>query len=103
MSVIKVFSPDSIEYNRLAAAAAMMTAFSGGGIFYYVGKTYFDFGQDWKWTTILAEKKDSPLMSKSWQAIYPAMQEKIIFTNTPEDLAAVVSEYFQNSALDSMA
>ena len=99
MSAIKVFSPDSIEYNRLAAAAAMMTAFSGGGIFYDVGITYFDFGQDWKWTTILAQRDNGD----SWQAINPAMQEKIIFTNTPEQLAAAVAEYFQNSALDSMA
>lgn len=87
MDYIKVFEAETPERERLEQAAKMMTAKSPRGYRYYVGETYFDFGQDWKWTTILRTGSE-------WgdvQALYPVDQLNII---ERDDLEAAVDEVF---------
>lgn len=77
---ITTFSPESYEYSRLKLAAAMMTVKSPCGYQYVVEDTYFDFGQDWKWTTIVRE-------DGKWggvQALAPRQQEDIILADNIE-------------------
>ena len=83
---ISVFAKDSMERKQLEKAAKLMTEKSRRGYQYYVGETYFDFGQNWKWTTILTD---------DFQALYPTEQEAIILSDTPEELEAAVDEYFR--------
>jgi hypothetical protein len=52
---------------------------------YHVGETYFDYGQDWKWTTLL---KDSDYGSV--QALTPAEQKMILSANTAQELGKAV-------------
>ncbi len=84
---------ESEETKRLIVAAQLMTTYSKDGTLYSVGETYFDFGQGWKWTTILAEN-NSPAHSycSTWQALYPRQWEKILKAETPKKLAEIVED-----------
>ena len=78
--VIKVFSPGSDEYKKLEAAANLLTWLTGKQC--YVGETYYDYGQGWKWTTVL--QKDP-----SWgsvQLFTPKAQQMVIDAKTGKDL-----------------
>ena len=85
---ISVFEPDSYEHDRLRLAAAIMTVKSPRGYQYHVEDTYFDFGQDWKWTTIVRE-------DSTWggvQALNPRQQEEIILADNIEAAVDAVFE-----------
>ena len=82
------FKGNSKEYARLLAAAKMMSAYTTDGTNYYVSDTFFDFGQNWRWTTILAKNHDR--YYDSWQALYPRQWEDILNCETPRELGEVV-------------
>jgi len=72
-NTIKIFPRDSKEHKLLELAAALLTVKSPTQCRYYVGETYFDYGQDWMWTTILCNASDG-----SYQALSPKAQELIL-------------------------
>ena len=83
---IKVFSSGSPEYLRLEAAAGLLTAFTGKS--HYVGETYFDYGQGWKWTTVLRE-------SAEWggvQVFMPKDQENVLNASNASELGKAVDK-----------
>lgn len=90
---IKAFAPDSPEYRKLSRAATILTACTEGRR-YYVGETYFDYGQDWKWTTIICEKEGSTF--GGFQALYPVDQERIVNAKNGEDLLKAVRLVLQH-------
>lgn len=55
---------------------------------FYVGETYLDFGQNWKWTTILA---DNPKKGSSWQVLYPR-EWKEIYLAEPSELYEIAEQ-----------
>ena len=83
---ISVFDKDSEEYEHLQLAAVMLTNRSPHGWHYYVDNTYYDFGQDWKWTTILCEGNHWG----SYQALNPREQEQIIMASWIDELVSIV-------------
>lgn len=85
MSAIKVFEKGSDERRALEAAAALFTAYDGRP--HVVDETYFDYGQDWKWTTILYEGGSFGRV----QALTPRDQEDIIAADGLIELATVVN------------
>ena len=87
METIRIYREDEQEYQNLAYVARIMTACSSNGTRFEVGITYFDFGQNWKWTTILAFTQNK----RSFQALTPDEQKKIVLANV-EDLATVTQE-----------
>ena len=93
MKAIRIFKNTDREYGMLSHMAALLTDLSPNRYQYYVGDTYFDFGQDWKWTTILCHRPED---SSGWdfQALNPALQEKIITADTPEGVSEAVKAYF---------
>lgn len=83
---IRIFNRTDDEYQKLMAAATLLTLFKGKDC--YVGETYFDYGQDWKWTTIL--EKDP-----TWgavQVLTPKDQENIITANSAKELGDAVDK-----------
>lgn len=90
MEIIRIYGADEQEYKNLARVAHIMTARSLNGTRFEVGVTYFDFGQDWRWTTILAYRRDNG----SFQALTPAEQEKIV-TAKVDDLDTVAQELME--------
>lgn len=93
-AAIKVFRPESKEYKALCATAALMN-FADEEKTYVVRDVYFDYGQDWFWTTIIARKYDNKSIVSSWQALNPREQEEIVFAEKPSDFANFVEKYFK--------
>ena len=86
---ITTFEKGSEEYEKLQIAALMLTNRSPRGYQYHVGTTYFDFGQDWKWTTILCNGEDN-----IYQALNPREQEEIILSDTYDEMVKTVELIF---------
>ena len=82
---LRTFSEDSKEYDRLKAAAHLISAETGKTCI--VKDTWFDIGQDWKYTTILIESGLSAF--PFCQVLTPKQQEKIVCSDTSEWLATV--------------
>lgn len=74
MSAIRIFAKDSQEYKMLEKTAEMLTEKSPNGYVYKVEETYFDYGQGWKWTTVIAHTPDGD----SYQALSPREQGLIV-------------------------
>ena len=87
--VISVFSVGTEERERLETFADILSQCSANGVTYAVEDTYFDFGQGWKWTTIIA--------NDSWQALSPRLQEMILCAETPEEVEECVNYYFKGT------
>lgn len=75
---------NSQEYKNLEMVASMLQFESPNGTFYNVEETYFDYGQDWKWTTIIAYGRTG-----TYQAIYPKDWEDIILADGLEELVKI--------------
>jgi hypothetical protein len=80
MSFIKIFEHDAPERDKLNRLAHILTGLSPRGYRYYVGETYFDFGQDWKWTTVLCDGGNYG----GYQALNPREQEDAILADISE-------------------
>jgi len=85
MDTIRIYRKDEDAYKMLEKACMILNATSATGTTFTVGETYFDFGQDWKWTTILAV---SPKYGH-YQALSPRAHEDIIFST---DLLKTIAE-----------
>lgn len=83
MDTIRTYPKDSIEYVKLALASMWLERFSKKGTRYEVGDTYFDFGQGWRWTTIIATRSTGD----TYQALCPRDHERIIRS---DDIMATV-------------
>lgn len=91
MDNIKIWNPGTQEYKRLEHAAKILTEASPRKHVYKVGVTYFDFGQNWMWTTIIAYRPDG----ESYQALYPVQHRKILETgNLIETLAEIIQDKY---------
>lgn len=93
---IDEFSRYSEEYEKLDRVSTFLTAMSPNKYYYYVGNTYFDFGQDWKWTTILAKTP----RGDSYQALNPRQQEDILLATSDEELEEIAKQILKNSYVD---
>ena len=89
---IKIYNPGTPAYDRLLTAAALMTERSPLGRKYYVGVTYFDFGQNWEWTTILCDGGNFG----GYQALNPVDHEAIVCAETVEAIGKAVDAVFAN-------
>ena len=84
---IKRFDHGSRERELLKIAAAVLTFKSPNGWRYYVDETYFDYGQDWKWTTVLCAGGSFG----GYQALNPVEQEEILLSDgSIESIAKIV-------------
>lgn len=72
--MIKTYEHHEKEYIALRCAAAALECASPNGTEYRVEDVYFDFGQGWMWTTIVAHKKDG----SNWPALNPRDHELIV-------------------------
>ena len=82
----RVFQEYELEYQKLKLVADMLTTFSPNGTVYIVEVTYLDFGQDWKWTTIISDSKHS------WQILNPREWEKIVESDSIDELFEIAKE-----------
>lgn len=71
--MITTYKPFEKEYKALECAAAALECASPNHVRYVVEDVYFDLGQDWMWTTVVAYRKDG----SSWQTLNPRDHELI--------------------------
>lgn len=84
-NVIQVFNPNHPAYYRLLVAANIIQLFSG--VYCMAETTYWDRGQNWKWTTIIAhpDKNDR----SGIQILNPNQARQIILGDIDEFLDVV--------------
>ena len=87
MSNPRIIPQCTKSYDMLEAAAKILEATSKNYTMYSVKDVYFDYGQDWRWTTIIADTG-----SHTYQAINPRDWERIISAETVKDLCEAVEE-----------
>ena len=81
LDVIKVFGEKTKEHKRLEAAAMLINAeFDEKNAIARVGETWWDFGGDIKWTTIIIG---------DYQALNPLQMAKIVSGNLKEFIEVV--------------
>ena len=82
---LQIFADGSWEKDRLGKAAGLLTKLSPKGLTYAVEDTYFDYGQNWRYTTLIAtnpaERPGSVL--GRWQAFTPREQSELL--SVPEN------------------
>lgn len=68
---IRTINREEREHAVLEMAALRLTALSPNGATYAVEDTYFDYGQDWMWTTIIRHgfRECQVLDPSEWQAV----------------------------------
>ena len=83
----KVVERDTKAYKNLRAVAAMLEATSPRGYRYEVRDVYFDYGQDWMWTTIICTdpSKESEI-TRSWQVPCPRDWAKVLMADSLAEL-----------------
>lgn len=89
-STIKRYDLNSPEFKNLMRAAHLFTGKSPNGYHYTVGDCYFDFGQNWVWTTVLSDGGDYG----GYQALTPREQEMIVLASSIAEIESVVDEVF---------
>lgn len=94
---ISVFEAGSRDYKKLKLAADMLNDLEDEQgisryVNYHVDETYFDYGQDWMWTTIIADSKSG----HSVQVLSPRDQESILFSSSTRELLDVVEEIYDD-------
>lgn len=77
--IIRTYAPDTDAYKKLMTASTILSAVSPKGITYTVEDTWFDYGQKWMWTTIIAYDQSSSF--GSYQALCPRDYENILLTD----------------------
>jgi hypothetical protein len=87
----KTIERNTQEYKMLEAVAKLLETFSAKGFKYTVEDVYFDFGQDWMWTTIIAHNPEEFGVLHSWQAINPRQWEGIITSTNVNELTEMVN------------
>lgn len=88
-NTIKVYPNGSNEHRLLETVASELTKRSAAGFTYDVEDVYFDFGQDWMWTTIVVHTPSN----ESWQILSPRDHERIIYAL---DLRGVINDIKKN-------
>lgn len=64
---------------------------------------YFDFGQDWMWTTIVVtDEEDDSEITRSWQALSPRDWELIVTCDSISKLTEMAWYFMDNIANDNI-
>ena len=83
----RIKEPQEYKKFEIVAEFLNLNAYRNGtATNFYVGETYLDYGQDWKWTTVLA---DDP--GWSWQVLSPREWKEIFFAE-PSELYGIVEQ-----------
>jgi hypothetical protein len=83
----RILGRDEKAYKNMIAVAKILTAVSINDYEYKVEDVYFDFGQDWMWTTITHDSKWGGV-----QILNPRQWEKIVMAFTVEELFSAVED-----------
>lgn len=95
MSAIRIYNTRETEYQTLKLFADMVNAVAFEekvGIYMEVHDTYFDYGQNWKYTTLLTEDF---IEESRWQSFCPRDYELILNTDSIAKLKIMAIYYVE--------
>ena len=75
---LTIFPKNSQEYKNLQQLMWDLNAHSDL-IQYTIETTYFDVGQNWKYTTLIAHNPNESGILSSWQALNPKQQKLAVY------------------------
>ena len=84
MNVIKIYKTQTIEYKKLdllLKALNILKEENNLDVDFYISDVYFDYGQNWMWTTIVCKYKDVMDFPSTYQILNPAEYENILLGN----------------------
>lgn len=84
----KILVPDSEEYFKLQATCKIFEDLTED-MHFRVDETYFDAGQDWKWTTIIAYNDRD---GGSWQALNPRDWNELLLCSSNVEIRGICKE-----------
>lgn len=84
MGKLRILEKNEQAYKNMEAVCGILNALCKTDTVYTVGITYFDFGQNWKWTTIINNHQT--------QILYPREWERIEVAETLQDLMQIVND-----------
>ena len=98
---IRVYRPNEKEYKVLSLFMSYFNDIARANKSQYraiVSITYFDYGQDWQYTCILAEDYNQELnsLTRSWQALCPRDYETLIATDSIDKVAEMAQIYYDS-------
>lgn len=73
MGKLRILEKTEQAYKNMEAVCGILNALCKTDTVYTVGVTYFDFGQDWKWTTIINSHGTQILSPREWEEIEKAL------------------------------
>lgn len=96
---IRIFSPETDQYKRLSMACGFLNQYSTCGVKYSIQVTHFDYGQNWKWTTVLAlpPKEKNRFSDSGYQLFTPAQQTELFEAETIEEFLNVLHKPLDES------
>lgn len=97
MNNIRVYEETEIQYRKLNLFADMVTDYLKNG-YMSVRTTYFDYGQDWKYTALLTTKNND-----TWQSLCPRDYELILYVDSIvilDKIAHYYAEKLDEGAID---
>ena len=77
VEIIRTYAPNSDEMVKLKLACYELAQLSTKGTQYTVEDIYFDIGQGWMYSGIVAHSPDGT----SWQALCPRDYESVLLSN----------------------
>ncbi len=86
---LDVFAKGSNMDKKLRKLAHFLTAMSPNDYEYYVDDIYFDYGQNWMYTTVVCRGDGR---WGGWQALNPREQEAVFFAQSTSDLHKIAEE-----------
>lgn len=92
---ISTFQQGTEEYKRLEDAADELSNLLDLTI--KVEDTYFDAGQDWSWTTLIAYDDKGKYYNKGshWQLIYPPQQRELLYGDYDNGIKMIYNMYIK--------
>ena len=70
---LRVLEKGEQAYKNMEAVCAILNALCKTDTKYWVGETWFDYGQGWRWTTIINSRQTQILYPSEWEAIEKAL------------------------------
>lgn len=90
MSIIERHAEGTQFYKNLKLASAMME-FADPESEYVVEDTYFDYGQDWMWTTIIKRTPYSHWCN-GVQILCPRDEDRILLADSLDEITEIVKD-----------
>ena len=69
MGNLRILEKTEQAYKNMEAVCAMLNALCKTDTEYWVGETWFDHGQGWRWTTIINNHRTQVLNPREWEEI----------------------------------